>query len=137
MVRRARVRDINSIKRLIDYASGQGFILPRTKREIRENIDSFFVAEEKGKLVACCSLDIYSWKLAEIRSLVVLSEFQRKSIGTKLIKKCIQRAKKLRVYEVLSITKADKFFETLGFSKCLNDQWPMFIKVTKRKGYSL
>ncbi len=137
MIRQAKVRDINSIKKLIDYGSKQGFILPRTKREIRENIDSFFLAEEDNKIVACCSLDIYSWKLAEIRSLVVLPEYQKRGIGARLVDECLKKAKKLKVYEVLSITKADKFFETLGFSKCLNDQWPMFIKITKRKGYSM
>ena len=128
MVRKAKEKDLSSLKILIDFASRKGFILPRSKREIKENLNSFFVALENGKIVGCCALDIYNWKLAEIRSLVVLPAFQKKGLGRKLVEKCLVKAKKLKIYEVLSITREDRFFSRLGFRKCLNKQWPMFLK---------
>ena len=36
MVRKAKEKDLSSLKILIDFASRKGFILPRSKREIKE-----------------------------------------------------------------------------------------------------
>jgi len=135
MIRQALKKDFREVKNLIDYGSKEGFILPRTKEDIQKNLDVFFVCELEGRIIGCCALDVYSWKMAEIRSLVILPQYRKKNLGTKLVKKCIAKAKKMKIYKVLSVTKADKFFEKLGFAKCLNDQWPMFIKTTKIKGY--
>ncbi len=69
--------------------------------------------------------------MAEIRSLVVLPKFQGKGIGTKLVKACMKKAKKENIYEVLSVTDKVNLFKQLGFQKCLNNQWPMFIRMKK------
>ncbi len=97
--------DIVSIYKLIKYGAENAQVLYRPKMEIEKSIDSFWVWEVGGgKIVACCALDIYSKKLAEIRSLVVASDFQRKGIGTKLIRKCVKKAKRQGIYEVLAVT---------------------------------
>ncbi len=129
MLRRAKKSDIGQILKLIQIASRRGKVLPRSKIEIQKVLQSFFVYEKQGETVGCISLEIYNKKLAEIRSLIVDEKFQGEGIGTKLVQACLKKAKKHQIYEVLSITDKDDFFSKFGFEKCLNGQWPMFIKL--------
>ena len=78
-------------------------------------LNSFFVYIEDEKVVGCAALEIYNRKLAQIRSLVVLSGFQNKGIGGKLIQKCIQKARGAGIYEILAVTDKQKLFERVGF----------------------
>ncbi|MBI5470208.1 GNAT family N-acetyltransferase [Candidatus Kaiserbacteria bacterium] len=78
-------------------------------------IGSFFVAIEDTQIVGCCALEIYSKRLAEIRTLAVAKEYQGRGIASELVAKCLADAKKKRVYEVLSITGAVALFEKQGF----------------------
>lgn len=57
----------------------------------------FFVAINEGQIIASCALEVYSKRLAEIRSLAVAKAYQHRGIGTKLIQLCLQRAKWLKV----------------------------------------
>src|SRR3989344_9183678 len=66
--------------------------------------NTFFVAENDGKVVGCCALDIYSKRIAEMRSLVVLPDYQGMGIASKLIELCLNQAKKKRILEVITIT---------------------------------
>lgn len=101
----------------------------RDKRDIQENINSFFVWDDPEKgVTACCGLTIYSQKLAEIRSLVVREDFQKQGIGNKLVRECLKLAKKKKIYEVLAITDRVNFFNNLGFGKWLGDQYPMIVR---------
>lgn len=135
MIRKARntTKEIEAIHSLIAFGAKGGKILPRSKGEIGKIIDSFYVYTDNGKIVGCCALEIYNRKLAEIRSLVVLPSHQGKGIATKFVTKCIKKAKKKNIYEVLVITDRDGFFERLGFSKFINGQWPMFLKFEENK----
>ncbi len=91
-------------------------------------IDEFFVAEEDGEVVGCCALEIYSQRLAEIRSLAVAKEYQGKGIGSALIEQCIAKARARNVQEVLSITSAVLLFEKQGFGTFKNEKYAL-IKV--------
>ena len=132
MIRKAKniSEDIVSIYKLIKYGADNAQVLYRPKKEIEKSINSFWVWEvSEGKIVACCALDIYNKKLAEVRSLVVAPTYQGKGIATKLIKACKKEAKRQEIYEILAVTEKDSLFEKNGFKKCLNGQWPMFIKL--------
>jgi amino-acid N-acetyltransferase len=128
-IRKARIKDLNTIFLLIKSAAKERQLLHRDKKDIKENINTFFVWDdlEKG-VVACCGLTIYGKKLAEIRSLVVENDFQKKGIGRILVGECIKLAKKNKIYEVLAITEKIDFFSSLGFSKWLGNQYPMIIR---------
>lgn len=84
--------------------------------------EEFFVAEESlpaqagGTIVACCALEVYSKRLAEIRSLAVLPAHQGNGIAGQLIERCMARAKEQKVYEVLTVTGTPAFFEKHGFN---------------------
>lgn len=88
-------------------------------------LESFFVAVEGGEVVGCCALQVYSRRLAEVRSLAVRSNFRRNGIGKKLITACLKRAKRRKVYEVLGITGAKKLFESFGFGIFQQEKYAM------------
>lgn len=128
-LRKAKIEDINPILLLIKSVASEGHLLEREKKDVKENIGTFFVWDDSGKgVVACCGLTIYSQKLAEIRSLVVRRDFQKHGIGNMLVKKCLELAQKQKIYEVLAITDRVSFFNKLGFNKWLGDQYPMIIR---------
>ena len=70
-VRSARAADAEAIAELIGPFVQAGKLLPRTATEIRDLIPTGFVAEFGGGIVGFTALEIYSPKLAEIRSLAV------------------------------------------------------------------
>ncbi len=88
--------------------------------------DEFFIAEEGGTIVGCCALEVYSQRLAEVRSLAVLPDHQGKGIATMLIEKCLDEAKALGVYEVLTITGATSLFEKQGFGSFNKEKFALF-----------
>jgi amino-acid N-acetyltransferase len=131
-IRKAKNKsDILQIKKLIDWGVKNDSILPRTTKEIKKVLNCFYVCEKDKEIVGCCSLEIYNKKISEIRSLIVHPNYQNRGIGSKLVKACIEEAKRKKIYEVLAITDKVKFFEKLGFRKCINNQCPMFIKLNK------
>lgn len=87
--------------------------------------DAFFLAEEDGAIVGCCALEIYSQRLAEVRSLAVMQEHQGKGIASALVDACVARAKERGVYEVLSITGAPAFFEKHGFNTFHSEKYAL------------
>lgn len=110
-----------------------GRLLPRTLDELNELLPSFFVAELAGCLVGCAALEVYSPKLAEIRSLAVSPTTQGLGIGRQLVAACIQRAQDLRVLEVMAVTSADDFFIACGFDYTLpGEKRALFIQTRDR-----
>ena len=108
-IRRATSKDFPAIVELIEE---------HPQRLLQKNLpraSAFFVAVESGTIVGCCALEVYSKRLAEIRSLAVTKKFQGKGIAHALIQSCLKLAKKKNVYEVLSITGASGLFEKYGF----------------------
>lgn len=97
----------------------EGILLPRTLTELNELLPSFFIAELDGRLVGCAALEVYSPKLAEIRSLAVSPAAQGLGIGRRLVAACVQRAHELRILEVMAITSSDNFFMACGFDYTL------------------
>ena len=71
VIRRATDADLQSISTLIHSFVKNGEVLPRTLQELTTLIETFFVAEQNGEIVGCVSLEIFNWKLAEVRSLCV------------------------------------------------------------------
>jgi N-acetylglutamate synthase-like GNAT family acetyltransferase len=61
------------------------------------------------------ALEVYSPKLAEIRSLAVDPNHQGHGVGKALVEACIHRAKALDVFEVMAVTSAEGFFQKCGF----------------------
>ena len=114
-VRRAEIVDVEALKCFIDPFVAIGRLLPRTRHELEELTTNGFLAECDGKIVGFAALEIYSTKLAELRSLAVASEFQGRGIGKALVNACVDLAQQKRVFEVMAITSSDEFFLHCGF----------------------
>lgn len=86
--------------------------------------EEFFVAEENG-IIACCALEVYSKRIAEIRSLAVLPEYRGRGIATQLVEACMDAARTQGIYELLAITSAVEFFEKRGFGTFNNEKYAL------------
>ncbi len=114
-IREARRDDIPQLEELVDHFVTANRLLPRTFDELCDLIPFGFVAEINGSIVGFAALEIYSAKLAEIRSLAVHENHQGKGIGRGLVQRCVDLAVRRNVLEVMAITSADVFFQACGF----------------------
>lgn len=76
LIRTATAADLEPLAVFLTPFVEAGKLLPRTFDELRDLLPTLFVAEFEGQIVGCAALEIYSWKLAEVRSLAVSSAMQ-------------------------------------------------------------
>ncbi len=115
IVRPAHGPDIRPLADLIGPFVEQKKLLPRAVDELALLLPNYFVAEAQGRLVGCAALEVYSAKLAELRSLVVIPEYQGKGVGKLLVEACVNRAREEQILEVMAITSSEEFFRSCGF----------------------
>ncbi len=115
VVRPAVPGDLAEVEALIQPFVNDKRLLPRTTDELEDLIPSGFVALVEGRIVGFAALEVYSRKLAEVRSLCVARDMQRHGIGKKLVQACIGRAHERNIFEVMAITSSEDFFRTCGF----------------------
>lgn len=115
VVREARRKDIPQLRTLVQQFVAANRLLRRTTRELQDLIPTGFVATVDEQIVGFAALEVYSAKLAEIRSLAVHHDFQDRGIGRALVARCIELARSRRILEVMAITSTDGFFRNCGF----------------------
>lgn len=123
-VRKARISDVVSIQRLVNFFADRGEMLHRPLSEIYENLRDYFVVEQGGQLIACCSLHIIWEDLVELKALAVAEEHQGKGIGSAVVGACIQEARDLGLPILYALTARPEFFERLGFKRVEVSQLP-------------
>lgn len=133
MIRKATDNDIKAVHSLLLEGARRGQVLIRSIEELYGVIDSFFVYERGDKVMGCCSLEIYSQKIAEIRSLVVSSKWNNKGIGSLLIETCLQEAKEKGIRQVLSVTDKVGLFQRMGFNTQIQEKQAMFLQISSIK----
>ena len=119
LIRTAIADDLEPLTSFLVPFVEAGKLLPRTFDELRELLPTLFVAEQDGKIVGCAALEIYSWKLAEVRSLAVSPAMQGQGVGKRLVEACLDRARTANILEVMAITSSDGFFMSCGFDYTL------------------
>ncbi|HOF78510.1 MAG TPA: N-acetyltransferase [Smithellaceae bacterium] len=117
MLRKARIDDVKSIHRMINFSAGKGEMLPRSLMDIYSSLRDFFVYydEEKSQVVGICAMNIIWENLAEIRSLCVEENYRGKGIGKNLVEACISEAITLGLFKVFTLTYKRDLFARLGF----------------------
>mgnify|MGYP001364448508 CR=1 FL=1 len=116
MIRKAKLSDAEDIQRLVNSWAKKGKLLRRSLNYIFEHLRDFWVFLDKGKVVGCCALSVTGWQnLAEIKSLAVLSKYQKKNIGKKLVKISLKEASSLGIKGVFALTYSPEFFTKVGF----------------------
>ena len=114
-IRPARFEDRDALLEFIEPFVRDGKLLRRTSDELSELLPTGFLAEHEGRPVGFATLEIYSPKFGELRSLCVAPEFQGRGIGRQLVEACIELARARHIFEVMAITSQENFFLTCGF----------------------
>ena len=95
---------------------------------------SFVVAVSGDKIVGCCALQIYSRRLAELRSLAIDPELTGLGIAKMLVERCLQRARQRNVKQVLAVSSETAFFERCGFSTFFREKTALFHDLPTKPG---
>lgn len=118
LIRRATIQDVPEIHRLLmDRASHDALVLPRSVSELYSHVRDFVIATEADEVVGCCALTITWSELAEVRSLVVDQRHRGKGIGRKLIDAVMSEALTLGISTVFTLTEQETFFQKMGFGE--------------------
>lgn len=123
-IRPATTADAGAIMELLEGYARMGNLLPRTPREIIDNIELFRVAESHGTVVGCGALEIFTPDLAEIRSLVVAESFKATGTGRLLVERLIGDARERGHGRLMALTYVPGFFHRLGFETVPKEMFP-------------
>jgi amino-acid N-acetyltransferase len=117
IIRKAKITDVKDIQKLIELSAKKGEMLSRSLSELYDNLRDYYVYEEdkENLLIGTCAMHICWEDLAEIRSLVVREEYERRGIGTKLVEACLSEAISLGMYRIFALTYRPDFFGKFGF----------------------
>lgn len=131
-IRPAVEQDLDELANFIEPFVAEQKLLPRTTDELREFIQHGFIAECEHRIIGFATLEVYSRKLAEIRSLAVHEDFRGTGLGRELVSRCVARSRELNILEVMAITSAEHFFQQCGFGFTLpGEKKALFISTRK------
>lgn len=114
-VEKAKIADVPQIHKLINGFADKGMMLARPLSDIYEGLRDFFVIRDGKNILGCAALAIAWEDLAEVRSVAVDKNAQKKGIGGNLVKACLQEAKELGIKTVFCFTYRPAFFKEHGF----------------------
>ena len=123
-IRKATLNDADGIVHLINVYAEVGQMLFRSREDVCAHIQDFLIAEKDGQIAGACGLSYGPGSLVEVRSLAVLPEYYRQSIGTDLVNACITQATLAESERIFVLTYAVPLFEKLGFRIVKMDQLP-------------
>jgi amino-acid N-acetyltransferase len=129
MLRKARIRDISLIHRVINSCAERGEMLPRSLAELYDNMRDYFVYEhpETGEVGGACSLHVCWEDLAEIRSLCVVEHLRGLGVGADLVRACMEEATQLAIEKLFVLTYRCEFFRRFGFTEVEKTKLPQKI----------
>ena len=126
MIRRARVRDVPQIGRIVNEAAEFGLMLPRSLASLYENLRDFHVAvDEDDQVVGAAALTLVWANLAELASLAVDPSQRGQGLGRQLAQTCVGEARELGIKRVMTLTYEQAFFEKLGFEVVDRQKLPL------------
>jgi amino-acid N-acetyltransferase len=114
--RNAVLPDAAVIEKLVGAHVGDGTLLPRSFREICENIRDFVVVvSDDGDVIGCGALHLYGMHLAEVRSITVDKTRRAHGAGALLMDALFAEADRQSVKCVCLFTRIPDFFMKYGF----------------------
>src|SRR3990172_6432979 len=114
MIRRADVRDVPAIGRIVNDCAERGRMLHRSTSFLYEHVRDFFVAEESGRVIAACGLGVVWSDLAEVYALAIEPACRSRGLGGQLVSACVVEARRLRIRRVMALTYQQAFFPNQG-----------------------
>jgi amino-acid N-acetyltransferase len=129
MIRKATIKDVTAIHKLLQIYGSKGELLPRPLSVLYDHVRNFsvYVDEKHDKVMGCCSLQFCWDDLAEIRSLAVHPDHVRKKIGSNLVNAMLSEAKSFGIKKVFALTYRKEFFNKFGFIQIDRAELPLKI----------
>ena len=115
MLRKAQIKDVKDIQKLLTFYASRGDMLSRSLAELYEVLRDFYVVVEEDRLLGTAALHIVWEDLAEVRSVAVAEDAGRKGVGSQVVRACIDEARELGVRRVFCLTYKPDFFAKFGF----------------------
>jgi amino-acid N-acetyltransferase len=100
-------------------------MLFRSMADIFKSLQTFSVAEDEGRVIGCCALEVIWSDLAEVKSLAVEDAYKGRGAGSMLVNSAVEQARGMKVAKVFGLTLKPQFFEKLGFSVVDKSTLPM------------
>jgi len=129
MIRKAKIKDIQTIYQLLQMYGNRGELLPRPLSRLYDHLRDFLVYtdEDNDRVIGCCALQFCWEDLAEIRSLAVHPQHQNQKIGAKLVEAALSEAETFDITKVFTLTYQPDFFKKFGFAKIDRNELPIKI----------
>ncbi len=124
-LRKAAMRDIHPVLRLINSYAANGIMLPRTEFDMSENIRDFSVVYSGDRLVGCGALHFYTPTTAEVRSLAVDPNLKTHGIGRVIVEGLEREAAENQLHAIFAFTYVPQFFRKLGFYEIERGELPL------------
>ncbi len=117
LIRRARIHDVQEIRRILRAFADKGELLARTLAELYSLVRDYYVYQEDpdSPIIGVSALHVCWEALGELRSVAVLEGHQGKGIGTRLVETCLSEAITLGLEQVFVLTYRPDFFARFGF----------------------
>lgn len=118
-IRRARTRDVRSIRALLDNYAAQRILLSKETVTLYEDVQEFWVAESltDAGIIGCGALHVMWEDLAEVRTLAVDPEWRGTGVGHALLSRLLDVAAELGTVRVFCLTFEVAFFARHGFER--------------------
>jgi amino-acid N-acetyltransferase len=118
VVRRARVKDVPEIQRLVAPLVEQRILLGKDSAVFYGAVQEFRIAEdaETGAVVGCGALHVMWDDLAEVRTLAVDPRWRRRRVGHALVERLEEDAEQLGVNKLFCLTFEVDFFAAHGYA---------------------
>ena len=129
MIRKAKIKDIQTIYQLLQMYGNRGELLPRPLSRLYDHLRDFLVYtdEDNDRVIGCCALQFCWEDLAEIRSLAVHPQHQNQKIGARLVEAALSEAETFDITKVFTLTYQPDFFKKFGFSQIDRNDLPLKI----------
>jgi len=127
MIRKAVIEDVKTIHQVLSRYGEQGLLLARPLSELYDHLRDYFVLvsdDREQKILGTCALGICWEDLAEIRSLAVVEDQQRRKFATQLVEACLNEARSLGIKRVFALTYVEGFFARMGFRTVEKSELP-------------
>ncbi|MEK3716852.1 GNAT family N-acetyltransferase [Paenibacillus sp. FSL R7-0333] len=109
---------------MIEEYARQGIMLPRSRQALTRQIDQFVIAEIGGKFVGCGSLFRLGSDLVEVRSIGLNDAGKGKGVGTMILEKLVEEARRQQIPKIMALTYAVDFFLKNGFDVVQKEIFP-------------
>lgn len=122
--RKATLDDVEPLFQMIQGYAEQGIMLPRSRQLLEKQIGEFVVAENEGSVIGCGSLCQLGSDLVEIRSLGISDGYKGKGIGSMLVDRLLEEARRREIPKVMALTYEVSFFKKNGFTVVEKEIFP-------------